>query len=239
MRRAVVLALCLSALSCSNRASTVTVFAASSLTAAFEEIATAFERAHPDLSVRLSFDGSTALARQILEGAPADAFAAADPETASMVRDLAGEDAIVFARNRLTIAVAPGNPHRITGPSDLARRRLIVVVCADQVPCGRRTAEMLANAGVTIRPASREPSVRAALSKVAAGEADAAVVYRTDVLDAGRAVEDVSIPDSVNVTSEYPFVVLRPAPAAARTFAAFLLGDHAQQILRRHGFEAA
>lgn len=239
MRRAAILALCLSALSCSGGTETVTVFAAASLTSALEEIATAFERANPNLSVRLSFGGSTQLARQILDGAPADVLAAADSESAALVDRVATDGAAIFARNRLAIAVAPGNPHRITGPAGLARGSLVVVVCADEVPCGRRTAEMLANAGMTIRPASREQSVRAALSKVAAGEADAAIVYRTDVLDAGRTVEGVTVPDSVNVTSEYPFVVLRRAPPAARTFAHYLLGPDAQRILRRHGFETA
>lgn len=239
MKRAAALALCLSALSCSNPSTTVTVFAASSLTGAFEQIATAFERSHPGADVRLSFDGSTALARQIRDGAPADVLAAADRESVTAVEDLADGDASIFARNRLAIAVASGNPRRITGPADLARPGLIVVVCAGEVPCGRRTDDMLANAGVTIRPASREPSVRAALSKVAAGEADAAIVYRTDVADAGPTVQGVAIPDSVNVTSDYPAVALRRAPAAARAFVAYLLGDDAQRILRRHGFEAA
>lgn len=239
MRGAAILTLCLSALSCSGRTTTVTVFAAASLTSAFEEVGAAFEQAHPNLSVRLSFGGSTELARQILDGAPADLFAAADSESVAIVEDVAEGQAIIFARNRLAIAVAPGNPHRITGPSALARRGLVVVVCADEVPCGRRTAEMLSNAGVTIRPASREQSVRAALSKVAAGEADAAIVYRTDVLDAGRTVESVKVSDAVNVTSEYPLVHLRRAPPAARTFAQYLLGPDAQRILRRHGFESA
>lgn len=214
---------------------TLTVFAASSLTNAFEPIATAFETANPGVTVRLSFAGSTALARQIRDGAPADVFAAADPE--SMQQIDAPDGPRVFARNRLAIAVQRGNPASITGPADLARERLIVVTCAPEVPCGRRTAEMLVRASTTITPASLEDSVRSVLTKVASGEADAGIVYETDIR-AGDSVDRVRLSSDVNVVSDYPITVLRRGDGRAKDFVDFVLSEPAQRILRDHGFLA-
>lgn len=217
--------------SCSGGANdtTLTVFAASSLTNAFERIARAYEDANPDVRVRLSFAGSTALARQIRDGAPADVFAAADTESMEMID--ASEH--TFARNRLTIVVPAGNPKGVTAVSDLTRSGLVVVVCAPEVPCGRRTAELMQNTGVTIAPASREDSVRSVLTKVVAGEADAGIVYETDVRHGDR-VEAVRIPDGVNVVSAYPIAALRGS--RAQDFVSFVLSGGAQRVLREEGF---
>jgi molybdate transport system substrate-binding protein len=218
----------------------VSVFAAASLTAAFRAVATAFEAAHPDVTVTLNFAGSPTLVQQIREGAPADVFAAADEPTMHRLGAagaLAGTPQ-VFARNALRIVVAAGNPHRIGGLADLARPGLVVVLCGETVPCGRYAREAFRKADVTPPPGSRELDVKAVLSKVVLGEADAGVVYATDVGAAGPAVEGVALPAAHDVVARYPIAVLRDAaaPAAARAFVAFVLSDPGTAVLGEHGF---
>jgi len=217
---------------------TVTVLAASSLTEAFTEIAERFERAHPDVQVELSFAASSQLVVQIQQGAPGDVFASAD--TATMDQVVASDDVAspdVFARNRLEIAVEPGNPADIQGLADLAGDDLIVVLCAEQVPCGALADVALANAGVEIDVASREENVKAALSKVELGEADAAIVYETDVA-ASDSVEGVTIPRADNVVTRYPIARLAEAGnrSGADAFIAFVRARPGRQILAQFGF---
>ncbi len=218
---------------------TVTVLAASSLTESFEDIAAAFEGEHPDVDVQLSFDASSALATQIQEGVPADVFASADGTNLAKVADagLGAGEPVVFATNRLQIAVPKGNPAGVEGLADLAAGGLRLALCAPEVPCGRYAAQAFAQAGLEVPSASQEENVRGVLTKVALGEADAGIVYVTDVRTNGD-VEGVDLPAAHQVVAAYPATVLRDAgdPEAAAAFLAFLSGQDAQAILRAAGF---
>jgi molybdate transport system substrate-binding protein len=218
----------------------ITVFAAASLTDAFEEIGTAFTAANPDADVTFSFAGSSDLVAQINEGAPADVFAAADQANMEGLTEAAGHagEPEVFATNRLAIITGPGNPHGITGVDDLADPDLIVVTCATEVPCGRYAQEVFDAAGATVTPKSFEESVRGVANKVTLGEADAGIVYATDVLAAGDEAAGVEIPDDINVVARYPIVTTADAanPATAQAFVAFVLGPAGRQILAGHCF---
>jgi len=220
----------------------INVFAAASLTGSFTEIGAAFTVEHPDANVVFNFAGSSDLVAQINEGAPADVFASADQNNMTKLTDAAGNagDPIVFARNSLQIAVEPGNPNGITGVADLADPDLVIVTTDPEVPIGRYTEEVFTNAGVAVTPASFEADVKAVLNKVVLGEADAGVVYSTDVEAAGDTVTGVEIPADVNVTPEYPIVATAAAPnaAGAAAFTGFVLGVAGQEILQSYGFSA-
>lgn len=223
-----------------DSASTVTVFAAASLTDAFEELAAAFEQARPGSDVVLNLAGTQTLAAQLSEGAPADVFAAADSRHMAAVeeRGLIEGQPRTFAGNRLAIAVEPGNPLGISGLSDLADPDLVVVLPEAEVPAGAYARDALSRAGIEVTPASLEPDVRAAQAKVSLGEADAAIVYTSDVAAADGRVTGVAIPDDVNVDATYPIAVVAGAPnrEAAASFWAFVLGDEGREILADHGF---
>src|SRR6478609_5407430 len=179
----------------SGKGDTITVFAASSLTKTFTELGKQFEAAHGGSKVKFSFGGSSDLVEQIQSGAPADVFASADTKN----MDKLGSDAEGrkdFATNTLEIAVPPGNPAGVTAFSDLAKPGLKLVICAPEVPCGAATAQVAKNAGVTLKPVSQEQSVTDVLGKVTSGEADAGVVYVTDVKGAGSSVDGVTFPES-------------------------------------------
>jgi molybdate transport system substrate-binding protein len=219
---------------------TVTVFAAASLTAAVQSVVSAFEHAHPGVTVRLNFAGSQTLVQQIQQGAPADVFAAADEVN---MQKLVREGAVrtppeVFAGNTLQIVVAAGNPKHIKRLSDLARTDLILALCGPAVPCGRYAIEAFGKAEVPVPAASQELDVKAVVTKVALGEVDAGIVYATDVRAAGRAVEGVAIPASVNIVGRYPIAALRsaPNPEAAAAFVTFVLSSQAQHLLAGYGF---
>ena len=169
--------------SSSSSDTTTTIFAAASLTEAFTEVGDAFVREHPDVDLAFSFASSSDLARQVVEGAPADVFASADPANMAKVTDAgaASVEPTVFATNQAEMIVAPGNPLDITGVDDLAAGDLVVVVCAPDVPCGTYAGEVFAKAGVDITPDSYENNVKAVAAKVVLGEADAGIVYATDV----------------------------------------------------------
>jgi molybdate transport system substrate-binding protein len=220
----------------------VVVFAGSSLTEAFNEIATAFEVDNPEASVTFNFAGSSDLVTQITEGAPADIFVSADDSNMKKLSD-AGEavgEPVSIAKNTMQIMVEPGNPKAVAGVADLAEPGLIVVLCADTVPCGRSAATVLSNAAVTVTPASLEDKVKGVVTKVTAGEADAGIVYVTDVLAAGDNAAGVEIPADINVTNNYPMVLTKasPNPAAARIFVDFVASDVGHAILARYGFLA-
>ena len=223
----------------SGPSGTLTVFAASSLNAAFTTIGADFEKRHPGTMVRFSFAGSSSLAAQIQQGALGDVFASADqPNMQKLIQaGLTGESPIVFARNDLEIVVGKGNPKHITSLADLARSGLVVVLCAPAVPCGHYAAQTLQKAGVRVTPASQEADVKSVLSKVALGEADAGIVYITDVKAAGDAVEGVAIPAVLNVVAEYPIVILKDSQnrALARAFVSYVLSE-GRQTLARYGF---
>lgn len=220
--------------------SAVTVLAAASLAGVFDDLGAAFSAQEGAPPVRFSFAASSVIAAQVRGGAPADVLATADSETMATVAATGrvGEP-VSFARNRLAMVVPGGNPERIATLADLARPGLAVVVCAPEVPCGHLAAEALARAGVDLRPRSHEADVRAVVARVAQGEADAGIVYVTDVIGAGPRVEGVAIPADHNVETRYPIAVLTSArdPAGARAFVAFVLSAPGQAILARAGFE--
>ena len=213
---------------------TVTVFAAASLTESF----TAIGQAHP---AKFSFGASSALATQLEQGAPADVIATADEVTMKKLVD-AGlvEPPHTFAKNRLEIAVEPKNPKHVTGLADLAKAGLQVVLAAEQVPVGRYARQALAAAKVTVAPVSLEPDVKAVLTKVQLGEADAGIVYATDVRAAKGKVDGVVIPEAQNVVAVYPIAVSKHAasPAAAKAFVAYVLSAEGRAVLERFGFAA-
>lgn len=221
----------------------VTVFAAASLTAAFTEIGDAFKDEHPDAKVVLSFAGSSDLVTQIIEGAPADVFASADLNNMTKVTDasLNAVEPVVFAKNIAEIIVGAGNPKGVTGVEDLADPTdLIVVQCASEVPCGAYAETIYEHAGITATPASFEENVKAVVTKVTLGEADAGIVYATDVTSAGADAEGVAIPEDINVVAEYPIASLAEAPNAdgAQAFIDFILSEQGQTILASYGFLA-
>lgn len=217
----------------------LTIVAAASLTASFTELAEAFAARHPETRLApIWFDGSATLATQLLEGAPADVFASADEANMAKVEaELLGSPQ-VFATNTLALAVAPGNPLGLTGLVDLARESVLVVLCAPEVPCGAASHELLDLDGVVVTPASEEQSVTAVIGKVRSGEADAGLVYATDVAASGGAVEGVDLPGAELVVNRYPIGVLERSahPDIARAFVDFVLSPDGQAILGRHGF---
>lgn len=219
----------------------ITVFAASSLTDAFTRIGASFEKAHPGVMVHLTFAGSSTLAAQIQQGAIGDVFASADQPTMQklVAAGLVSGSPSIFARNRLEIVVAAGNPKRIGELADLSSAGLVVLLCAPAVPCGRYATQALRAAGVTVTPASQEADVKAVVSRVALGEADAGIVYVTDVKSAGVRVQGVDIPARLNVTADYPMAVLKDSQdvALARAFISYVLAD-GQHILAQDGFAA-
>lgn len=219
---------------------TINVFAAASLTDAFKEIGASFQKANPAATVQLNFGGSAALVTQITQGAPADVFASADQPNMQKAADagvLVGPPQ-VFAGNRLQIVVPAGNPKGIRGLADLANPSLAVVLCAPAVPCGNYAGQALAKAGVKVTAKSQEQDVKSVISKVSLGEADAGIVYVTDVKAAGSRVQAIDIPDDQNVPATYPVAVVKDGPntAGGKAFVDYLLGATAQATLVRYGF---
>jgi molybdate transport system substrate-binding protein len=221
-------------------ARTLTVLAAASLTESFTALETRFETDHPGVDVRLNFAGSSDLAQQIVNGAPADVFAAASDATMKTVTDagLAAGPPTVFATNVLEIATAPENPKGIDSFDDLAMPDLKVVVCAPQVPCGAAAEKIEKATGVTLAPVSEEADVKSTLGKVTSGDADAGLVYVTDVAAAKGAVQGVPFPEAAQATTNYPIVVLKDAPQAelAQQFVELVTGGDGQQQLQAAGF---
>lgn len=215
----------------------VTVLAATSLTDAFGEIAAAFEASN-DIEVELTFDGSARLATAIIEGAPADVFASADEANLAKVAEARMTEgaATVFATNVLQIVVAAGNPLGITDLRDL-RGDVVVSLCAVEVPCGAYAAEAFERAGLPVPSAGEEENVRGVVSRVQLGEADAGIVYVTDVL-AAEGVDGIDLAANERVRASYPAVVVARStnPEGAAGFVAFLTGTEAQAILADHGF---
>ncbi|MDQ3788162.1 MAG: molybdate ABC transporter substrate-binding protein [Actinomycetota bacterium] len=221
-------------------ARTLTVLAAASLTDSFTALEKRFEADHPGVDVKISFAGSSALVQQITNGAPADVFASADEKNMKKVTDagLADGTPEVFATNRLTIAVPPDNPAGVASFADLAKEGVVVVVCAPQVPCGAATEKVEQATGVTIKPVSEEQDVKSVLNKVQTGEADAGLVYVTDVNSAGDKVKGIAFPEADEAVNSYPITVLKDAPQAelATEFVALVRGDTGRAELEKVGF---
>ncbi|MFA1548184.1 molybdate ABC transporter substrate-binding protein [Actinomadura chokoriensis] len=220
---------------------TLTVFAAASLTETFTALGKKFEGSHPGVRVRFNFGGSSTLAQQITQGAPADVFAAASPATMKTVTDAGDASGTprVFTKNRLVIAVPQDNPGKVATVGDLSRRGLKVVLCAVQVPCGAAAQTALEAADVEVEPVSREQDVKAVLTKVGLGEADAGLVYRTDAKSSGGKVMGIEFPEAAKAINDYPIVEVAKAPngALARDFIALVLGEQGRAVLTRAGFE--
>jgi molybdate transport system substrate-binding protein len=220
----------------------ITVFAAASLKGTFTELATRFEAKHPRATVSLSFAGSSDLVTQITAGAPADVFASAD--TTNMAKltaaGLVDGDPVDFASNTLEIAVPPANPARIATFADLAGPGVKTVICQAQVPCGSATVEVEKAAGVTLRPVSEELSVTDVLGKVSSGEADAGLVYVTDVKAAGASVQGIPFPESGKAVNTYPIARLTAdaSPAVSAAFVEFVTGPVGRSVLAAAGFGA-
>jgi len=202
-------------------------------------LASRYEEAHAGVEVILNFAASSELVTQIDNGAPADVFASADEQTMNRLADDA-VGARVFATNRLQIVVEAGNPENIRTLTDLARPGLLYITAAPEVPVGRYAARVLAAAGVEVTPRSLEANVKSIVSKVLLGEADAGIVYVTDVRAAGDRVTGVAIPDSLNVEARYPIVALGGSsnPVGADDFVSFVLSATGRQVLLDFGFGA-
>ena len=195
----------------------INVLAASSLTKGFTALAKQFESAHPGSHVNFSFASSSILAEQIQNGAPADVFASADQKNMAKLQTAGAVTGtpVVFAKNQMEIAVAPGNPKHIATVADLAKSGIIVVLCASEAPCGKYADQLLDQDNVTLTPKSRELDVKATLTKVASGDADAAIVYVTDVKGANGDVDGVEIPAGQNVIATLPIATLKDTKNAA------------------------
>jgi molybdate transport system substrate-binding protein len=221
---------------------TLTVFAASSLAVAFEDIAARFESSRSDVEVAVSLAGSQTLATQIVNGAQPDVFASADAQQMNRAVEAAPADMgpQVFATNRLVIVVAEGNPKGIESVADLARDDLVVALGAEEVPVGRYTRRVLAAAGVEVRASSYEPNVGLVLTKVSLGEVDAGVVYQSDLSRADEGIEAVVIPADINVTARYPIAGWdhgRTRALLVEDFIEFVASRPGQDELLQAGFQ--
>ena len=217
----------------------VTVFAAASLTAAFDDAKAAVTAGNPGLSLTFNFAGSNALAAQITQGAPADVFASADVANMQKLVDAGLVDTpVTFARNKLEIAVAPGNPKSLAVLADLAKPGVSVVLGAPGVPAGDYARQVLSDQHVTVSPRSLETDVKSALSKVTSGEADATLVYLTDVRAAGSQVGGVALPDSAQPAITYPIAVVRSSRnrVAAQAFVDSAVSGAVQRAMVAAGF---
>jgi molybdate transport system substrate-binding protein len=226
--------------STSSLSGTASVFAAASLTASFNAIGTAFQAAHPGVTIKFNFGGTPTLVTQIEQGASADVLASADTTNMDKLKTdgfTAGTPQ-VFAHNKLEIVVAAGNPKGITGLADLSKPGVIYITEAPTVPAGKYALQILANANVKVTPKSLETDVKSVVSKIELGEADAGIVYVTDVTAAGNKVAGVPIPDSVNVIATYPVVAVKGTKNAdiANAFIAYVLSADGQATLQSFGF---
>lgn len=223
----------------SSVSGSITVFAAASLKESFTTIGKAFEAANPGTTVTFSFGASSTLATQITQGAPADVFASASTRTMDTVTG-AGDagDPTTFAVN--TMEIATPNPQKVpvSALADLANASVKTVVCQKDVPCGAAAAKLFEQNKLTVTPVSEEADVKAVLTKVELGEADAGIVYVTDVLANDEEVDGVEIPADVNVDAIYPIATVAeaPSPDGAAAFVAYLLSEEGQQVLADFGF---
>lgn len=219
---------------------TITVYAAASLKATFTDLAHTFEAENPGITVALSFAGSSDLASQISQGAPADVFASADTANMKKVQDTGLADGTPqnFATNTLAIAVPPGNPAGVAALKDLARPGIKLVTCARQVPCGAAAAKVADAAGLTLNPVSEENAVTDVLGKVTSGEADAGLVYGTDIKAAGTRVAGIQFPESGSAVNTYPIARVAGGrnKSTAQAFLNLVTGAEGQKVLAAGGF---
>lgn len=216
----------------------LTVLAAASLTDVFKKAGAAYEKENPGTKVTFSFAGSQELAAQVKQGAPADALVTADTKTMDGLTGETGTPTVI-AKNRLVIAVGEGNPEKVENLKDLSDTKLKVVLAAPEVPVGRYSKQILDAQKIEVKPVSQEPNVRAVLSKVELGEADAGLVYKTDAETATDKVDAIDIPDAENAVASYPAATLKASEhsEAAAAFVAWLSTPAAQKILQGAGFQ--
>ena len=219
---------------------TASIFAAASLTDSFKALGTTFQTAHPGATVQFNFAGTPTLVTQIEQGAASDVFASADTTNMDKLKadGFTSGSAQVFAHNKLEIVVAAGNPKGIRGLADLAKPGVIYITAAATVPAGKYALQILASAGVKVTPKSLETDVKSVVSKIELGEADAGIVYVTDVKAAGSKVSGVPIPDSVNVIATYPIVTVKGSKNSAlgKAFIAYVLSADGQATMQSFGF---
>jgi molybdate transport system substrate-binding protein len=226
---------------------TLTVFAAASLSDAFTELGERLEGQHPGLAVQFNFAGSSALAAQLEQGAPADVFASADEAQMARAEDEGlVADSEIFGLNRLMIATPRDNPLGIVLPesgqpslADLVPDDFTLAVCAPEVPCGTAAAEVLDDAGLGDVPDTYEDDVRAVLTKVQLGEVDAGLVYVSDVHSAGDSILAFAFREASAAVNRYPVAALTdaPNPAAAQAFVDLVLSEAGRQVLADAGFD--
>lgn len=223
----------------SSAESGLTVFAAASLQPAFDKVRARLKTAN-NIKSTFNYAGTQTLTAQLQQGAQGDVFASADLAHMTTLQDagMLRGPARTFASNKLEIAVAMGNPKHVQTLADLSRAGLVVVLADSSVPAGKYAQQALSKAHVTVHPASLELQVTAVLSKIALGEADAGIVYVSDVTTSGR-VTGVTIPDEQNVIADYPIAILKsaPNPTAAQTFIDLVLSPDGQAILKAAGFQ--
>ena len=220
----------------------LTVFAAASLTDSFNELGRQFEAEHSGVTVNFNYGGSSGLVQQLTEGAPADVFASADTKNMAKLTDAgrADGDPRTFATNTLTVVVPADNPAGIESLDDLQREGVALVVCAPEVPCGNATRKVEAANGIDLKPVSEENAVTDVLGKVTSGQADAGIVYVTDAKSAGDKVGTVELPKADAAVNDYPIVTLKDSgnPQLARQFEELVTGEKGRQVLREAGFGA-
>ena len=218
----------------------ITVFAASSLKESFTAIGTAFGAANPGTKVGFNFGASSTLATQITQKAPADVFASASQKTMDTVTTAgAASGPTVFAVNTMEIATPASPTVPVTSLADLAKPGVKVVICQKDVPCGAAAAKLFTQNNLTVTPVSEEVDVKAVLSKVVLGEADAGIVYVTDVLAAGAKVKGITIPADVNASTTYPIAALSASksPDLAKAFVDEVRSADGATALTGAGFE--
>lgn len=215
----------------------VTVYAASSLTAAFDTLKARFVAAHPGTKITITYGASSDLSTQIAQGAPVDVFASASDKNMKALGARAPRP-VDFVANTLEIAVPPNNPAKVTGVRDLAKPGVTVAVCDPNVPCGVVAAAVFAKAGIAVHPKATEADVKATLAVVESGEVDAGLVYVTDVRAAGAKVKGIPIAAALNASTEYPIAVLSHAhdAALARAFVHYVLSAAGSSVLAADGF---
>ena len=235
------LLLCATLAGCSNGETRLTVFAAASLTETFTSLEKSFEKDHPGVNVQISFGSSSALAEQINAGSRADVIATADDNSIGIVSDKGELDGAPkqFATNTMVIVTPPDNPGNISSLADL--QGVDFVVCDPSVPCGAAAAQILQNATITSQPKSLEQDVKAVLTKVALGEADAGIVYVTDAQAAGNDVSTVDIAPDVNVVNPYFIGVVKGSSQTdlAQQWVQLVESQAGQGVLTAAGFGAA
>ena len=239
--------LCVAVAGCSDaetggppRHQTLIVLAASSLTGPFTDLSAQFEAEHPGVEVKLVLDSSATLAQQAIDGAPGDVLATADERTMRQAQtgDGLGGVPARFATNVLVLAVPKDNPAQISSLGDLDRDGVDYLTCVPSAPCGAAATAVLESGGITREPVSQEVDVKSVLGKVEEDEADAGLVYRTDVTAAAGRVLGIDVPDAAAHPNTYWVAVTAAARAdgLARDWVRFLTGDEAQAVLQAAGF---